>query len=106
MSRNALRKASDEADGLQPPPAGFDDTVPPLDEHFFENAQVRNGGKIVREATGTLARRGRPPHGDRPKVQQTLRLSAEVLDYFRATGNGWQARIDRALLSFVRQADS
>ena len=35
------------------------------------------------------------------KVQVTLRLSPEVDDYFRATGKGWQSRIDRALKDYV-----
>lgn len=31
------------------------------------------------------------------KRQVTLRLSPDVLDRFRATGKGWQTRIDQAL---------
>jgi uncharacterized protein (DUF4415 family) len=40
--------------------------------------------------------------GDEAKVQQSLRLSREVLDHFRATGPGWQARIDDVLRRYVR----
>ena len=40
--------------------------------------------------------RGRPKL-NRPKQNITLRLSADVLDYFRSTGPGWQARIDEVL---------
>ena len=35
------------------------------------------------------------------KVSTTLRLSPEVLDHFRATGKGWQSRIDAALKEWV-----
>ena len=47
-------------------------------------------------------RRGRPCAA-RPKVQTTLRLSAEVLDHFKAGGPGWQSRIDAALRDWVRR---
>ena len=41
-------------------------------------------------------RRGRPPL-DRPKVSTTIRLDADVLEKFRATGPGWQSRINEIL---------
>jgi hypothetical protein len=40
--------------------------------------------------------------GTSAKVQQSLRLSREVLEYFRGTGDGWQARMDEVLLEHVR----
>ncbi len=45
-------------------------------------------------------RRGRPPLA-RPKVSTTIRLSADVMDYFRADGPGWQTRINAALAEWV-----
>lgn len=42
------------------------------------------------------ARAGRPPLAH-PKVSTTIRLDADVLDRFRATGPGWQSRINEAL---------
>lgn len=47
-----------------------------------------------------LARRGRPL-GSGSKAQVTLRLDVEVLEKFRATGDGWQTRINEALKSWV-----
>ena len=41
-------------------------------------------------------RRGRPPL-DRPKVSTTIRLDADVIEKFRATGPGWQSRINAIL---------
>ena len=35
------------------------------------------------------------------KERITIRLSREVVDYFRATGAGWQTRMDAALLKLV-----
>jgi uncharacterized protein (DUF4415 family) len=40
--------------------------------------------------------RGRPPKPDK-KVNQTLRLDADVLEAFRQEGSGWQARINAVL---------
>ena len=77
------------------------DEAPELDEHFFEHAEVSSGDTVIREASDTMRRRGRPPQGAASKVQQSLRLSREVLDWFRATGDGWQARIDGLLLGYV-----
>jgi uncharacterized protein (DUF4415 family) len=86
---------------LKPSDPASRDDAPKLGAHFFTHARLRDGDKTLREATGTMARRGRPPLGDAPKVQQSLRLSQEVLAHFRETGPGWQARIDQVLLDFV-----
>lgn len=77
------------------------DDAPKLDAHFFKHARLRDGDKTLRESTATMARRGRPPQGNAPKVQQSLRLSQEVITHFRETGPGWQARIDKVLRDFV-----
>lgn len=84
--------------------AAFEGEVPPLGRDFFERAQIRYGKVILREAQGTLTRRGRPPLGSGPKLQQSLRLSPEVLDFFKGTGRGWQARIDEVLRRHVKAA--
>ncbi|CAN7239270.1 BrnA antitoxin family protein [Phyllobacterium sp. LjRoot231] len=39
---------------------------------------------------------GHPP-GDTPKVQVSIRLSADLLDYFLSGGPGWQNRIEEIL---------
>jgi uncharacterized protein (DUF4415 family) len=46
-------------------------------------------------------RRGRPL-GSGTKTQVTLRLDVEVLEKFKASGDGWQTRINDALKSWVR----
>ena len=48
-----------------------------------------------------LVRRGRPL-GSGTKTQVTLRLDADVVDKFRASGDGWQTRINDALKSWVQ----
>ena len=46
-------------------------------------------------------KRGRPRKPS-PKVHVTLRLSHEVIDYFRAGGRGWQTRMDEALKEWIQ----
>jgi len=36
------------------------------------------------------------------KVQISIRYHREVLDYFKAKGNGWQVQMDKVLLDWVR----
>ncbi len=45
---------------------------------------------------GIVRRLGRPPKADR-EVSVTLRLDRDVLERFKATGTGWQTRINAAL---------
>ena len=64
------------------------DDAPPLTEKFFDRAEIRNSGKLVR--------RGRPPLPN-PKQAVKLRLDADVLAAYRKTGAGWQTRINADL---------
>lgn len=77
------------------------DDAPELTAEFFERAEIREGGKVIRPARGTLTRMGRPPVGAAPKRQVTLRLDQDVIEAFRASGAGWQARINAALRKAV-----
>lgn len=73
-----------------------DDDIPEWSDAQFDRAELRVAGKILRPADGTLTRPGRPK-SDQPKRQVTLRLDQAVLDAFRATGPGWQSRINAQL---------
>ena len=71
------------------PPVWVDpDEAPELDDAFFARATLRNGDKVVR--------RGRPPvlHA---KAPVKLRLDQDVLAALRASGPGWQTRINALL---------
>jgi uncharacterized protein (DUF4415 family) len=46
------------------------------------------------------ALRGRPPSQDRNQLV-SIRYSPKVLEYFRSTGEGWQARMNRVLEAYV-----
>ena len=59
--------------------------IPEATEADFARATVNEGGAPVR---------GRPSLGDKAKKQVTLRLDGAVLTHFRATGEGWQGRMN------------
>jgi uncharacterized protein (DUF4415 family) len=48
-----------------------------------------------------LLRRGRPPAAV-TKDRITIRLSRDVLEEFRASGAGWQTRVDAALKDWLK----
>ena len=79
------------------------DEAPELTAEVAARAQIARGGKVIRPATGTLTRRGRPPDGDEPKQQVTLRLSRDVLVHINAGGPGWQSRINKVLEQYARK---
>jgi len=41
------------------------------------------------------------PRTASPKQLVSIRYSAEVLEYFRSTGDGWQSRMDGVLRAYV-----
>ncbi len=63
------------------------DDAPELTDEWFEKATFRIGETIIR--------RGRPRGSAKSPV--SLRLDTAVLDHFRATGPGWQSRMNEAL---------
>jgi uncharacterized protein (DUF4415 family) len=69
--------------------------IPELTDDFFDKAEFRVGDRVVR--------RGRPPL-DAPKRLVSLRLDQDVIDRFRATGRGWQSRINTVLRDHLNKA--
>jgi uncharacterized protein (DUF4415 family) len=49
-----------------------------------------------------LRRRGRPVV-ERPKAPMTMRVDADVLDAIKATGTGWQTRVNAVLREAVER---
>jgi uncharacterized protein (DUF4415 family) len=64
------------------------DDAPELTDEWFARAELRVGGELVR--------RGRPK-AEAPKKMTTIRLDADVLEFYRATGPGWQGRVNQLL---------
>lgn len=91
----SAREKNTKGDWIDP------DDAPEWTDEMFDRAQISVGGVVIREATGTLTKRGRPPVGDAPKQQVTLRLPRHVLEHFKAGGAGWQSRLSQALEDYV-----
>ncbi len=74
------------------------DTWEPTDGEF---ARMRPAEEIAPEVVAAYRRsRGRPKK-ENPKVSMTLRVDPTVVDFFRATGKGWQTRINDILRKYV-----
>lgn len=69
--------------------AEADPDNPPLDDEFLERARTMRLGDLM----------------PRPKQQVTLRLDADVLDWFKSQGKGWQTRINAVLKAFKESAE-
>lgn len=65
----------------------------------WNNAFVTHSADELRKVVAV--RRTRGPNKRPTKEQVALRYSPEVLAYFRATGAGWQTRMDKALREYV-----
>lgn len=83
----------------KPDPYLVDEDNPEWTEEMLRKA--RPAAEVVPQVVEAWRRaRGRPPK-EITKQQVTLRLSPEVLAYFRAQGSGWQTRIDEVLNRYV-----
>lgn len=87
------------------PPKMVDDENPEWTEEDFANA--RPATEVLTEifpkevAAAMLKSRGRP-RKEVTKAAVNIRLSPDVIDAFRATGRGWQTRVDEALKDWLK----
>lgn len=86
-----------------------EDEIPELTAEDFKRARPAREvlpkifpSEIVAEM---LKPRGRPKV-ENAKVSVTVRYSREVLEYFKATGPGWQTRMDEVLKKWVARQRS
>jgi uncharacterized protein (DUF4415 family) len=84
----AIEQAPDWVDDPECP---YDPNDPEAIEAFWRNAKV-----IPPRRPGERGKQKAPT-----KAQITLRLSPEVVAYFKAQGKGWQTRIDEALKEWI-----
>ena len=85
---------------------GKDRPLTPREEAKMANAVVVKGGgyAAVRAALAEKRKRGqRGPQHTPTKQLVSVRYSPEVLQYFKATGAGWQTRMNDALLEWVNK---
>ena len=80
------------------------DTVEWTDEDF---RRARPASEVLPEifspeiTQALLKKRGRPKGATR-KLHLNLRLDAEVVEKFKATGPGWQSRMNQALKEWIQ----
>lgn len=74
------------------------DDAPELDESFFAEAKKKVGDKEVSAAEFEAAKKrmGRPPAAiKRPTLN--MRIDPDVLEALKASGKGWQTRVNQIL---------
>ncbi|HYW16887.1 MAG TPA: BrnA antitoxin family protein [Allosphingosinicella sp.] len=83
-----------------PGSGGYDpDDAPEFTPEMAARAEISIGDKIIREADPPLGtRRGRPPMPEAERKELvSIRLSRDVAKWLRASGPGWQTRIEEML---------
>ena len=96
---------TDEEDARINAGIAADPDSPELDEEWFKRARPTAAVLPPDVCAGLVAMRRRPgergPQKAPTKERISLRLSRDVVETFRATGDGWQTRIDDALREYV-----
>lgn len=78
---------------------------PPLSEEFFKRA--RPAAEVLPQLVGEvnakvlLKKRGRPV-GTGKKEQITVRFDTDIIEAFKARGDGWQTRMNDALKDWLQ----
>lgn len=86
---------------------GVDPEVAQFEKDLLESVAQMKRGELaaIHTPAQIMARKRGRPEGSRkanPKVATTIRLSPEVMAAFKATGAGWQTRIDTALKEWLQ----
>ena len=76
-------------------PEEYDD-IPELTDEWLEQADFYIGGKLIK--------RGRPKLAA-PKETISIRLDQDLLEHLRATGAGWQSRVNDLLRKSMNLPD-
>jgi len=84
----------------KPNPEWIDDDNPEWVEEDFKDAVPL--AMLPESLQAKLATRTRGPQKAPTKERVTIRLSRDVVERFRATGEGWQTRVDAALKDWLR----
>ena len=75
-----------------------------LDAEWFAKAKPASEVLPPEEYATLVAKRPRGrPKADETKVFTAIRLDADVLKAFKATGKGWQTRVNAALRQFIAE---
>ena len=85
----------------KPDPELLDDDLPELDDDFF--ARARPAAEVMGAAFMEMARRPGRPKADAPKQPVTIRFDAAVARHLRASGKGWQTRVNDVLARLISE---
>jgi len=79
------------------------DDAPELTDDFFDQATPKINDEVVSvsEVNEAFKKRVGRPKSANPKQPVSIRLSADVVEYFKSTGSGWQTRVDEILQNYV-----
>jgi len=69
------------------------DDAPELTDEWFQRADLHEGEGLLR--------RGRPP-AEVTKTPIKLRLDPDIINAFKASGRGWQTRMNDALRDWLK----
>jgi len=73
------------------------DEAPELTDAWFQRADLYEGEKLLR--------RGRPK-AEVTKTPIKLRLDPDIIEAFKASGRGWQTRMNEALRDWLKSHSS
>lgn len=93
MTKKPTRPAGDWVDP---------DDAPAWTGAMFDRAEIAEGGKVLRRATGTVTKRGRPKSAS-TKVQVSLRLDPQVLAALKRDGGKWQVTLNEVLANWAKR---
>lgn len=66
-----------------------------LNEVMPKLVQAQQRGELKARAVGR-------PKAEQPKQSVTVRYDAEIIEYFKSTGKGWQTRMNDALDEWIK----
>ena len=80
------------------------DDAPEITSELLSSGTKMVGDKAVSRSEFDSAvkklRVGRPPLKN-PKLLVSIRYDAKIIEYFKATGKGWQSRVNEVLAKYV-----
>ena len=82
-------------------PIPFDPSIDPYNPNDAQAVEAYWAGAVVKQQ-GVAVGRVRGPGKHPLKEQVSVRYSPDVLAAFRATGRGWQTRMDEALRDWLK----
>ena len=75
--------------------------TPQEEQDFWDNAVVVQKGGAKAVTAALQAKRSRGQQKNPVKLPVSIRLSVDVVEYFKSTGQGWQTRMDEVLRDYV-----